>query len=125
SLFQRHGIVIRDWQPPADLPKADRKRGGDAAEYEGYRSNDPVRVYLREMGAVSLLTREGEVEIAKRIEQGEEDEFRCILKSPIVITKLLEIGDEIRKGTFDVKAIFPVPGEGETDSLEERRKGLL
>jgi RNA polymerase primary sigma factor len=124
ALFQRHGIVIRDWQPPADLPKVDKRRGGDA-ELEGYRSNDPVRVYLREMGAVSLLTREGEVEIAKRIEQGEEDEFRAILKCPIVIQRLLEIGDEIRKGSFDLKTVFPAPGEAETESLEDRRKTLL
>jgi RNA polymerase primary sigma factor len=124
SLFQRHGIVIRDWNPPQDLPKVEKRRG-ESAEYEGYRSNDPVRVYLREMGAVSLLTREGEVEIAKRIEQGEEDEFRAILKNALVIQKLLDLGDEIRKGTFDLKLIFPAPGEGETDSLEERRKALL
>jgi RNA polymerase primary sigma factor len=125
SLFQRHGVVIRDWQPPTDLPKSDSKRRGESSEYEGYRSNDPVRVYLREMGAVSLLTREGEVEIAKRIELGEEDEFRAILKSPIVVQRLLDIGEEVRKGDFDIKAIFPAPGDGETESLEDRRKALL
>jgi RNA polymerase primary sigma factor len=126
SLFQRHGILIRDWQPPQDLPKTDGKRRGEAgAEYEGYRSNDPVRVYLREMGAVSLLTREGEVEIAKRIEQGEEDEFRAILKSPIVTARLLELAEQIRKEQCDVRELFPPPGEGDAESAEERRKQLL
>ena len=98
SLFNRHGISVRDWKPPVVLRKPETRRPASGGDYDGYRSNDPVRVYLREMGAVSLLTREGEVEIAKRIEAGEEDELRVILKSPIVWLHLLELGDLIRKG---------------------------
>jgi RNA polymerase primary sigma factor len=126
ELFDRHGIALRNWQPPTPLRKVEqRRRASSNSEYEGYRSNDPVRVYLREMGAVSLLTREGEVEIAKRIEAGEEDEFRAILKSPIVVRRLLDIADLVRKNEFDAKLLFPVPGEGAGESVEERSKAFL
>jgi RNA polymerase primary sigma factor len=79
------------------------------------------------MGAVSLLTREGEVEIAKRIESGEEDEFRVILKSPVAWVRLLDIGDQVRKGKRDVKDLFPTPpAESDPVQLEqERRKKFL
>jgi RNA polymerase primary sigma factor len=122
SLFNRHGISVKEWKPPVLLRKPESRRH---SEYDGVRSNDPVRVYLREMGAVSLLTREGEVEIAKRIESGEEDEFRIILKSPIVTTELLDLGDAIRKGKREVKDLFPTPGEGDDGLIEECRRKLL
>ena len=126
ALFTRHAISIRDWQPPVRLRKPDPQRHSRRDDdYDGFRSNDPVRVYLREMGAVSLLTREGEVEIAKRIEVGEEEEFRAILRSPIVSQYLLETGDEIRKGHRELKPLFGQAPEGEADSLEMKRKQFL
>jgi RNA polymerase primary sigma factor len=126
ALFTRHAISIREWQPPVRLRKPDPQRHSRRDDdYDGFRSNDPVRVYLREMGAVSLLTREGEVEIAKRIEAGEEEEFRAILRSPIVSQYLLETGDEIRKGRRELKPLFGQAPEGEGDSLETKRKQLL
>jgi RNA polymerase primary sigma factor len=126
ALFGRHAITIKNWQPGAQLRKPDpRRRNGADGDYEGYRSNDPVRVYLREMGAVSLLTREGEVEIAKRIEAGEEDAMRAILKSPIVTGLLLSIGDEIRKGRRETKELFPPVIEGDGQTPEAQRKRFL
>jgi RNA polymerase primary sigma factor len=77
------------------------------------------------MGAVSLLTREGEVEIAKRIEAGEEEEFRAILRSAIVCRQLLEIGDEIRKSKRDLKPLFGQAPDGEGESLEAKRRQFL
>ena len=125
ALFGRHGISIRNWEPPIRMRKSDPRRRSNDDDYESYRSNDPVRVYLREMGAVSLLTREGEVEIAMRIEAGEEGEFREILKSPVVSRFLLEIGDNIRKGKREVKDLFPTPTDGSADDVEERRMAFL
>ena len=55
-------------------------------------------MYLRKMGSVSLLTREGEVEIAKRIEQGEDMIFEVILNSPVGVAEILEIGESLRRG---------------------------
>jgi RNA polymerase primary sigma factor len=127
ELFSRQGISIREWKPsaaPLRKPEA-RRHTSSGSDYEGYRSNDPVRVYLREMGAVSLLTREGEVEIAKRIETAEHEHFLTVLKSPIVTTYLLEIGDEIRKRKREVRDLFPTPGEGEENAHEIRRQKLL
>jgi RNA polymerase primary sigma factor len=70
------------------------------------KSNDPVRMYLRKMGSVSLLTREGEVEIAKRIEQGEDKIFEVILNSPVGVAEILEIGESLRRGKLRVKDVI-------------------
>jgi len=70
------------------------------------KSNDPVRMYLRKMGSVSLLTREGEVEIAKRIEQGEHAVLAAILNSPIAVREIVDIGDKLRKHKIRVKDII-------------------
>ena len=69
-------------------------QGEEEEEEDGYsKTNDPVRMYLRKMGSVSLLTREGEVEIAKRIEDGERRVLQVVLNSPVAIEELLELGD--------------------------------
>ena len=126
TLFTRHAVRVDDWKPPVSLRKPEeRRKTSPSSDYDAYRSNDPVRVYLREMGAVSLLTREGEVEIAKRIEAGEEDEFREILKSPIVVTTLLELGDELRRTKNNAKRLFPAPTDGDTEILGLRRTQFL
>jgi RNA polymerase primary sigma factor len=69
-------------------------------------SNDPVRVYLREMGQVSLLTREGEVSIAQRIEVGIEDQIRAVLATPFGLAEVLRLGDEHRKGHLALEDIL-------------------
>ncbi len=125
SLFSRQGVSIKEWRPPVWLRKPEVRRRSSDDEYSGFRSNDPVRVYLREMGSVSLLTREGEVEIAKRIEMGEEDQFRRALKSPIVVGWLLSIGDEIRQKKRDSKHLFPTIIEGDAHTHESRQKVFL
>src|ERR1700689_1151602 len=70
------------------------------------KSNDPVRMYLRKMGSVSLLTREGEVEIAKRIEQGEHAIPGPILNSPVAVREIIDLGDKLRKHKIRVKDII-------------------
>ncbi|MCX7900655.1 MAG: RNA polymerase sigma factor RpoD, partial [Methylocystis sp.] len=62
------------------------------------KTNDPVRMYLREMGAVSLLTREGEIELAKRIEHGQKVAVRALSRSPYIMREILEIAREVREG---------------------------
>jgi RNA polymerase primary sigma factor len=126
ELFRRHSVSIRSWQAPVVMRKPEtRRRPSSPEEVEGFRSNDPVRVYLREMGAVSLLTREGEVEIAKRIEAGENAALAEILKSPIAGEKLLAFGDEIRRGKREVKDLFPPIADGETETLDDKKAKLL
>ncbi len=75
----------------------------DTGEVKG---NDPVRLYLRKMGSVSLLTREGEVEIARRIEQGERKIVRSILLSPIGTNEIILLGKYLDSGRIKVKSIF-------------------
>ena len=86
--------------PPPFIERTSSSSGEDA--YSG-KSNDPVRMYLRKMGSVSLLTREGEVEIAKRIEDGELKVFEVILKSKVGLEEILELGEKLKKGKIRVK----------------------
>src|SRR6266542_2642080 len=69
------------------------------------KTNDPVRLYLREMGVVPLLTREGEVAIAKRIERGQIKTQKAIARSPIAISELLKIGDELANGELSIREV--------------------
>ena len=69
------------------------------------RTTDPVRMYMREMGTVELLTREGEIEIAKRIEGGLNDMMAAISESPATIAKILEMGEEIREGKVVISTV--------------------
>jgi len=84
------------------------------------RTEDPVRLYLREMGKVSLLTREGEIALAKRIEEGKEEVARAVLGTELAVRELLGLRDAIRKGAVHVKELvdasdedFPEDKEGE------------
>ena len=77
-----------------ELAEEDIDLGAAALE----KTNDPVRMYLREMGTVPLLTREGEVEIAKRIERGQNNVLKAISRSPIVIQELLTVAKDLRAG---------------------------
>ena len=86
------------------------------------KTNDPVRVYLREMGTVPLLTREGEVALAKRIERGRLLVLKTITRSPIVIKDLLEIADRLREGTRSVKEIVVFEDEELSEEQIEKRK---
>src|SRR5437667_7106150 len=65
----------------------------------GEKVNDPVRMYLREMGTVPLLTREGEVEIAKRIERGQKAVLKALSRSPLVIQEILVMAEDVDRGT--------------------------
>ena len=88
----------------ADPAKEDKEEQKAAAEES--KGNDPVRLYLRKMGSVSLLTREGEVEIAQRIETGEREIVRAILMSPIGAKEIIDLGKRLDEGRLKVKSIF-------------------
>ena len=85
------------------------------------KTNDPVRMYLREMGTVPLLTREGEVAIAKRIERGQLLVLKTISRSPIVLKELLAIGEDLRKGTRSIKEIVQFDDEELTEEKIENK----
>ncbi len=87
------------------VPRGAQKENEEDSSYYS-KSNDPVRMYLRKMGSVSLLTREGEVEIAKRIEQGEHMILGAILNSPVAVREIIDLGDKLRKHKIRVKDII-------------------
>jgi RNA polymerase primary sigma factor len=121
TTFERNGIEIYEDAASAKAARAvevtaDHEHEGIKEELHGEESsdldltpgslektNDPVRMYLREMGTVPLLTREGEVTIAKRIERGQLVVMKAITRSPIVIKELIAVGDDLRKGARSIK----------------------
>ncbi len=82
------------------------------------KSNDPVRLYLREMGVVPLLTREGEVTIAKRIERGQIKTQKAISRSPIAVERLIKIGDDLQNHRMTIRETVVFSEQAEI-SLEE------
>jgi RNA polymerase primary sigma factor len=83
------------------------------------RTDDPVRLYLKEMGSVALLSREGEIEIAKRIEEGKKDIASVIYGMPMTIEFVLALYDQLKNGTIDVREIVPIV-ETEEEFEEEQ-----
>ncbi len=81
------------------------------------KTNDPVRMYLREMGTVPLLTREGEVEIAKRIERGQMRVMKAISRSPIVIREIAALGEDLKRGVRNVKEVVVFDEEELTEEV--------
>ncbi|QSV47124.1 RNA polymerase sigma factor RpoD [Geobacter benzoatilyticus] len=127
SMFGEMDIDLVDSSQKVKIPKMkldleeEEEMEGEQEEHEYEpgvlgRTSDPVRMYLREMGSVSLLTREGEVEIAKRIEEGERDIARVILTTPITVKEIIALGEKLRK--FQVSAA-EISKEVEEEELEE------
>ena len=85
------------------------------------KTNDPVRMYLREMGTVPLLTREGEVEIAKRIERGQIRVMKAISRSPIVIREIVGLGEDLRRGVRNIKEVVTFDEEELTEEILQAR----
>jgi RNA polymerase primary sigma factor len=106
-------------EPPPSMPTPSQAPARSGDEEELYKSNDPVRMYLRKMGSVALLTREGEVEIAKRIESGENLILEAILQSPITVREILELGERLRTHNIRVKEIIRDVDDEEQEFDEE------
>jgi len=112
SAFERHGIDLYEDAPGtsgATLDEAGREEllTDDLALLEGplEKTNDPVRMYLREMGTVPLLTREGEVAIARRIERGRMLVLKVLSRSPLVWKELLAVAEDIRQGRRSIREV--------------------
>src|SRR6202158_2216792 len=81
------------------------------------QTDDPVRFYLREMGVVPLLTREGELDVAKRIERGQRRVLKALSRSPIVIRQVLAIGEDLKRGVRSIKEIVAFDEEEITEKV--------
>jgi RNA polymerase primary sigma factor len=90
------------------------------------KTNDPVRMYLREMGTVPLLTREGEVAIAKRIERGQLLVLKTISRAPLILKELVQVGEDLRNGSRSIKEIVQFDDEELTEEkIEAKTKETL
>jgi RNA polymerase primary sigma factor len=146
STFERYGIDVYEdlTSAKAALAAADGADGaevGVAVEKEVVASedgdldltpgtlektNDPVRMYLREMGTVPLLTREGEVAIAKRIERGQLLVLKTITRAPLILKELLQVGEDLRTGSRSIKEIVQFDDEELTEEkIEAKTKETL
>ncbi|HEY8924506.1 MAG TPA: RNA polymerase sigma factor region1.1 domain-containing protein, partial [Polyangia bacterium] len=95
----------------------DREEEEEAESYA--KTNDPVRLYLRRMGSFALLTREGEVEIAKRIEDGERRILQVVLNSSVAIENILELGDKLKSGQIRVRDVVKDADEEDAEFDEQ------
>ncbi len=90
------------------------------------KTNDPVRMYLREMGTVPLLTREGEVAIAKRIERGKLSVIKSISRTPMVTKKVIQLGDDLKNDQRTIRELVTFSDEELTeDKIEDRKREVL
>src|ERR1700674_915184 len=142
STFERYGIdVYEDLSTAkAALAAADSAEPAETAKDEPAaedgeldltpgtleKTNDPVRMYLREMGTVPLLTREGEVAIAKRIERGQLLVLKTITRAPLILKELLQVGEDLRTGSRSIKEIVQFDDEELTEEkIEQKTKQTL
>ena len=119
--------VVEEPREETKRPEPQLEEGDSDGGYFS-KSSDPVRMYLRKMGSVPLLTREGEVEIAKRIEEGERRVLEVILNSPIAIREIIDLGDRLKKGKARVKEIvrdYSDTSEDEEFDEEEASRRVL
>lgn len=108
ELFYKNKIELVDKQMPTKAmspAKIKRVSAANEAASKAAGAADPVRMYLRRMGSVPLLTREGEVEIAKRIEAGEKEVLAVVINSEIAIQEILDLGDKLRAGKVRLKDV--------------------
>ncbi|MDX9719255.1 MAG: RNA polymerase sigma factor RpoD [Myxococcota bacterium] len=124
ELFNEMDIEIVD-SPASSTKRAPRRTpvraaAADSDEEPSYsKTNDPVRMYLRKMGSVSLLTRDGEVQIAKRIEDGEQKILDVLLESPFGVREMIAIGERIKRQKLRMKDVLR---DYETDFADRREE---
>ncbi|MCL4814301.1 MAG: sigma-70 family RNA polymerase sigma factor, partial [Vicinamibacteraceae bacterium] len=132
STFGSAGIEVVDSEQKYREDKLlDRPEAGEEIELDLTpgaldKTNDPVRMYLREMGTVPLLTREGEVAIAKRIERGKMAVIKSISRTPTVAQEIIRFGEQLRAGQRTIRELVIFNDEEITDErIEERAREVL
>jgi RNA polymerase primary sigma factor len=107
------GVEILE-EPKIEFDKKSTEESEEFGEVDvtqdfGDKTNDPVRMYLREMGTVPLLTREGEIELAKRIERGDGSVRKALSRSPLVIREILLLAEEVKRDASVVRDVLSLP----------------
>ncbi len=122
SILRKEDIPLAHTGPKTRA--ATEKAKASAASDDG-GSADPVRVYLREMGQVSLLTREGEVEIAQRIEAAVDAHLAALIGNPYCLRRMIEVGEFVRDDKLELKKVIDGLEDEEAPPEEETRKNFL
>src|SRR5687767_9967769 len=124
SMFGSMGIEVVDSEQKYREKSEGGEEGAELDLTPGAldKTNDPVRMYLREMGTVPLLTREGEVAIAKRIERGKLAVIKSISRTPTIAKRILITGDQLRAGERTIRELVIFSDEEITDEVIDERK---
>ena len=134
SLFGDAGIEVIDSEKVLEVgkqktrsqePEEEKEQKPDPAVESLEKTDDPVRMYLREMGTVPLLTWPGEVEIAKRMEKGKKSVLKALSHSPIVVRRISEYGDQLRKNTLRIKSLVKFSEDELTEEILTKRRRLV
>ena len=104
-----------------DLDSSDGDQSRDASE-EALYAGDPVRVYLREMGAVPLLTRQRELDLARRMERGKDQMLRAISRSPLIVADVLDIYARIKRGDLELESVVDIAHRDDTEAQRTRKR---
>lgn len=136
-MFEELDIMVIDEASKEDVQRSKKikKKQEKTLEKENYRAevsdgagrvSDPVKMYLKEMGCISLLTREGEVEIAKRIEAGEKEALEALLRCCIGIEYIIELGNRLKNGEIKLKDVInDLEDEDSHAQIGERRDSIV
>jgi RNA polymerase primary sigma factor len=122
--FDTAGVEILE-EPKLDFEKkeeAEEFSDADLGQDFADKTNDPVRMYLREMGTVPLLTREGEIELAKRIERGNHAVRKALSRSPLVVREVVQLGEEVRCGNLDVHELLLIAETMNGDETDDPQR---
>jgi RNA polymerase primary sigma factor len=124
SSIDDYGIKILDTKQKQLVPK---RRKSELVTLQGLeRTTDPVKLYLREMGNISLLTREGEISIAREIERGEKSIIKALSKTRLVLNEVLSLEEKIKAEPTVIQEMFDVSEDDIAEGkLEEKKKQIL
>jgi RNA polymerase primary sigma factor len=124
SSMDDYGIKILDTKQKRVVPK--RKKSNLVSIHGLERTTDPVKLYLREMGNISLLTREGEIAIAKEIERGEKVIIKALSKTRLVLNEVLSLEEKIKENPFIIQEMFDLSEDEIAEGkLEEKTKQIF
>ena len=130
SVLTSLGIEVLDsedkYKEKKRLEKSAEEPGAEIQPTLLEKTSDPVRMYLREMGTVPLLTKEGEVEIAKRIERGKQKVLKVISRTPTIASTIVRLGDQLKDGQRTIRELIVFHEDEVTDArLKNRGRQVL
>jgi len=120
------GVEILEEPKLEKLPEEEEELGElDLGPEEDDKTSDPVRMYLREMGSVPLLTREGEIELARRIERGQNKVRKALSRCPLVIREIFRLAEQIASGELPIRDVLAIPDLANEQTLEKHKQEFL